>query len=165
MVQNPMDNRPNPIKEVLKDTGKGVKGYVKSRFIIMFITFVMLSVGLTVIEAPFPIPIAILISILDIIPFLGAGIILIPWAFVSYFWINKELGINLAILYVVMTILKQFIEPKVLGGQIGARPLYTFLATVIGLLILGPIGVLIGPLIAVVINSILKVSKNLNKKK
>lgn len=160
-----MDNRPNPIKEVLKDTGKGVKGYVKSRFIIMFITFVMFSIGLTVIEAPFPIPIAIVISILDIIPLLGAGIVLIPWAIVSYFWTNKELGINLAILYIVMIILKQFIEPKILGEQIGVRPLYTFLATIIGSLILGPIGVLIGPLIAVVINSILKVNRNLNRKK
>lgn len=160
-----MDNRPNPIKEVLKDTGKGIKGYVKSRFIIMFITFLILSIGFTIIDAPFAIPIAILISILDIIPLLGAGIVLIPWAFVSYFWTNKELGINLAILYIVMTILKQFIEPKILGNQIGVRPLYTFLATIIGSLILGPIGVLIGPLIAVVINSIIKVNKNLNRKK
>lgn len=160
-----INNFQNFLKLILEDTGKGIKGYVKSRFIIMFITFLILSIGLTIIDAPFAMPIAILISILDIIPLLGAGIVLIPWAFASYFGSNKELGINLAILYIVMTILKQFIEPKILGNQIGVRPLYTFLATIIGSLILGPIGVLIGPLIAVVINSIIKVNKNLDRKK
>ncbi|MBC8587887.1 AI-2E family transporter [Paratissierella segnis] len=160
-----MDNRPNLFKEIVKDTGKGIRGFLKSRLIIMFITFIILSIGLTIIDAPFAIPIAILISILDIIPILGAGIVLIPWSFVSYFWTNKEFGINLAILYMVMTILKQFIEPKILGDQIGVRPLYTFIATIVGSIILGPIGVLLGPLIAVVINSIIRVNKNLNRKK
>lgn len=160
-----MDNRPNLIKEILKDTGKGVKGFLKSRLIIMFITFIILSIGLTVIDAPYSIPIAILISILDIVPLLGAGIVLIPWAFISYFWTNKEFGTSLAILYIVMTILKQFIEPKILGDQIGVRPLYTFLATILGTLIFGPIGVLIGPIIAIIINSIFKINKNNDRKK
>lgn len=160
-----MDNFIDVLKHVLKDASKGVKGYFKSRLIIMTITFVILSIGLSVIDAPLPVLMAFIISIIDIIPLLGSGIILIPWAIISYFWGVKELGVSLGVLYVVMTILKQFIEPKILGDQIGIRPLYTFLATVVGSFIFGPVGLILGPIIAVIINSILKTRNMLNNKK
>jgi predicted PurR-regulated permease PerM len=151
-----MDNILEVIKAILIDSFRGIKGYLKSRVIILGIVFIILTVGLTVIQTPTPILIAIFISVIDILPFIGAGIVMIPWGIVSYLFGNKETGVGILILYVVLTILKQFIEPKVLGDQIGIRPLYTFLTTVIGALIFGPIGLMLGPLIAVVINSIVK---------
>ena len=151
-----MDNLMNFINEILRDATKGVKGYFKSRVIIMGIVFLILSIGFVIIEAPMPYLLAFIIAALDIIPLLGAGIVMIPWGFYMYFFGDRELGIGLAILYVVLTILKQFIEPKVLGGQIGIRPLYTFLATIIGSIIFGPMGIILGPIIAVIINSMLK---------
>jgi len=68
------------------------------------------------------------------------------------------------VLYVVLTIAKQFIEPKVLGDQIGIKPLYTFLATIVGSLIFGPLGLILGPILAVVINSIIKTKSIWDKK-
>lgn len=150
---------------VAKDAGRGIKGYFKSRLIIMGMTFLILSIGLSIIESPWPIVIAFLLSIIDIIPLLGAGIVMVPWAIISYFWGVRELGIGLGVLYVVLTIIKQFMEPKILGDQLGIRPLYTFLATVIGSLVLGPIGLILGPIIAVIINSIFKIKHRLNDKK
>ena len=67
------------------------------------------------------------------------------------------MGINLAVIYVVLIIIRQIIEPRILGKAIGIKPLYTFMATILGSLLLGPIGMILGPLIAVVINSTLMI--------
>lgn len=149
---------------IIKDTFGGLKGYFKSRLIIMLIVFGMLSIGLTIIESPLPYFMAFIIAILDILPLLGAGIVMIPWGIISYIWGNKDLGIGLLVLYVIVTIAKQFIEPKVLGDQIGIRPLYTFVATIVGSLIFGPLGLILGPILAVVINSIIKAKSAMDKR-
>lgn len=159
-----MNNLSELLSAIIKDTAVGVKGYFKSRVIIMAIVFLILSVGLLIIKAPMPYLIALIIALLDIVPLLGAGIVMIPWGTIAYFWGNREIGVGVFVLYVVLTIAKQFIEPKVLGDQIGIKPLYTFLATIIGSLIFGPLGLILGPILAVVINSIIKTKSIWNKK-
>ena len=143
--------------QIIKDTGKGIKGYIKSQLILMIITFIILSISLTIIDVPHPILISLGISILDILPIVGSGIVMVPWAIISLIGGNNQLGIGLAIVYAVLIIIRQIIEPRILGKEIGIRPLYTFVATILGSMILGPIGVILGPLIAVVINSVLKI--------
>ncbi len=154
-----MNNKKDFIGEIIKDTGKGIKGYIKSQIKLMLITFIILSIGLTLIGAPLPVLIAGGISLLDIIPVLGSGIVMLPWSIINFIMGNKDMGGNLAILYVALVILRQFIEPKIIGKEIGVRPLYTFIATILGAIVLGPIGVILGPLAAVVINSIIKIRK------
>lgn len=145
------------ILRIIKDTGKGIKGYLKSQLILMLITFIILGISLTIIEVPMSILIALGISILDVLPIVGSGIIMIPWSIISFISGNNQMGIKLGILYFVLIIIRQILEPRILGKEIGIRPLYTFLATILGSLILGPIGVILGPLIAVVINSTLMI--------
>ena len=149
---------------VVKDTTLGVKGYFKSRLIIMAIVFLILSIGFLILDAPMPYFLAFIISLIDMIPLLGAGIVIIPWGIFSYFWVNRDLGTGIIILYVVLTISRQFFEPKILGNQIGIRPLYTFLITLLGSIIFGPIGLFLGPLIAIIINAIIK-SRNIMDKR
>lgn len=143
--------------QIIKDTGKGIKGYIKSQLILMIITLIILSISLTIIDVPHPILISLGISILDILPIVGSGIVMVPWAIISFIVGNNQLGISLAIAYAILIIIRQIIEPRILGKEIGIRPLYTFVATILGSMILGPIGVILGPLIAVVINSVLKI--------
>ncbi len=150
------------IIQIINDTEKGIRGYIKSQLILMTITFVILSVGLTIIGAPLPILIALGISILDIVPVLGSGFVMIPWSIISFISGNTYMGTRLAILYASLAILRQIIEPKIMGAQIGIRPLYTFAATVLGSLILGPVGVIAGPIIAVVISSIYRTKKRMD---
>lgn len=160
-----MDNKKDFLKQIMNDTGKGIKGYMKAQVTLMFITFIILGIGLTIINAPHPILISAGISILDIIPVLGAGLVMIPWAIISFILGSKDMSANLAILYVILVISRQFIEPKIVGKEIGVRPLYTFIATILGSFVLGPIGIVLGPLIAVVINSIIKTKKNLDNRR
>lgn len=143
--------------QIIKDTGKGIKGYIKSQLILMIITFIILSISLTIIDVPYSILISLGISILDILPIVGSGIVMVPWAIISFIVGNNQQGVNLAIVYAVLIIIRQIVEPRILGKEIGIRPLYTFIATILGSMILGPIGVILGPLIAVVINSVLKI--------
>lgn len=149
--------------KVIEDTGKGIKGYIKAQFTLMIITFIILSIGLTAIDISWSILIALGISILDILPIVGSGIIMVPWSIISFFSGKTDLGIKLAILYVSLAIIRQIIEPKIVGDEIGIRPLYTFFATIIGSLILGPIGVILGPVIIVIISSIFRTKDKINK--
>lgn len=151
------------ILKIIKDTGKGIKGYIKSQLILMAITFIILAISLTIIQVPKAVLIALGISILDILPIIGSGIIMIPWSIISFISGKNQMGMNLAIIYVVLIIIRQIIEPRILGKEIGIRPLYTFMATILGSLLLGPIGVILGPLIAVVINSTLMVIQEKKK--
>lgn len=150
-----MNNKKDFLYQIINDTGKGIKGYMKAQITLMFITFIIVGIGLTIIDVSHPILISAGIAILDIIPVLGAGLVMIPWSIISFILGNKDMGANLAIIYVVLVISRQLIEPKIVGKEIGVRPLYTFISTILGSFVLGPIGIILGPLIAVVINSII----------
>lgn len=152
-----MNNIIDLLNQLIKDTGKGIKGYLKAQLMLMFSTFIIFGIGLVIIDAPLPILIALIIAILDIVPILGSGIVMIPWSIISFISGNNSMGINLAILYVVVTITRQIIEPKITGDQIGIRPIYTFIATLIGSMIFGPIGVIAGPIIVVILKSLYEI--------
>lgn len=155
-----MKDKKEIINRILSDMGRGVKGYLKSQLILVTISFITLLVGLSILDLRFSILIALAIALVDILPVLGSGIIMVPWSLISFISGNVELGRGLAILYVILLVSRQLIEPYVLGKNIGVRPLYTFLATIIGSIVLGPIGIVVGPLIAVVVTSIIRVVKD-----
>lgn len=148
-------------RRILRDTKKGIEGYFKAQIILMIMTFIIFSIGLLIIDAPYPMLIAFIIALVDILPVLGSGIIMIPWVLLSLLSKNSQLALGLAIVYLVATLIKQVLEPKITGDKIGIRPLYTFLATLIGTMIFGPIGIIVGPIIAVIIKSITGTNRNI----
>jgi predicted PurR-regulated permease PerM len=160
-----MDKLMEFISQMIKDTGRGLKGYLKSQLILMGIACLILSAGLMFLKVPYFILIAIAISIIDVLPVIGSGIIIVPWSIISFILGNSYLGKGLAVIYIVLIITRQVLEPKILGKEIGVRPLYTFLATILGSIILGPVGLILGPLIAVVITSIIRTKKNIDSRK
>ena len=106
----------------------------------MSITFIELSIGLTLIGVENSIIIALLISIFDILPILGTGGIMIPWAIISLLTNNIGLGISLAIIYLIITIIRNIIEPKIVGKELGLHPLVTLVSMFIGGNVAGLIG-------------------------
>ena len=160
-----MDNLMEFVSQMIKDTGRGLKGYLKAQLILMGIIFIILAIGLRILEVPYFIWISIVISIVDVLPVLGAGIVIVPWSVISFILGNSYLGKGLALIYIILIITRQILEPKIMGKEIGVRPLYTFLATILGSLIFGPIGLILGPLIAVLVTSIIKTKKNIDSRK
>lgn len=104
----------------------------KAYCIIMLITFIELSIGLIVLGVHSPFLIAAIIAIVDILPILGSGTILIPWALYTLFSGNYVLGIGLGVLYIIITVIRQVLEPRVVGKQIGLYPLLTLICMFVG---------------------------------
>ena len=125
------------IKDYLSNT---VFVCLKSYVLIMFITFVELSIGLTIIGVENPIIIALLTACLDILPILGTGGVMIPWAIISFILNDVGLGIALIVVYLIITIIRNIIEPKIVGTQLGLHPLLTLILMFIGLNVAGIIG-------------------------
>ncbi|MBR4691743.1 MAG: sporulation integral membrane protein YtvI [Oscillospiraceae bacterium] len=106
--------------------------YGKSYLLVMLITFGELTAGLLIIGVKQPILAAVLIAIFDIFPIVGAGMILLPWALISLIQKKVLQAIGLALLYVVIIVVRQFLEPKVVGKQVGLPPLVTLICMFVG---------------------------------
>lgn len=129
---------------------------LKSYILLMLITFTELSLGFTIIGIERPILLGAIICVIDILPILGTGTILIPWSIISLFIGNIWLGIELIILYVAITVIRNFLEPKIIGNQVGLHPLITLLAMFCGLRLFGLAGLFGLPLVLIVFNNLLK---------
>ena len=129
-------------------------GYLKALLIILCITFTELFIGLSIIRVRYAVLLAFIISIIDILPVLGTGTVLIPWSIYSLLIGNTKLGISLLILYIIVLIIRQIIEPKIVGGQIGVHPLLTLIAIYVGLKTMGVFGMILGPITFLLVKNI-----------
>jgi predicted PurR-regulated permease PerM len=83
---------------------------------------------------------ALLIALLDILPIVGTGTVLLPWALISFITGDFASGICLLVIYAVITVIRQFIEPKIVGDQVGLHPVATLIAMIVGTRLFGAIG-------------------------
>lgn len=113
---------------------------VGSYAVIMSITFVELSVAFSVIRMNHAIIIAACISVFDILPVLGTGGIMIPWTLMMVVYGNYPLALELFLIYVIITVIRNIIEPKIIGGQLGLHPVVTLVSMFVGVEFFGPIG-------------------------
>lgn len=137
---------------LIKDYGVNVLfKYAKAYFIIIIITFVEVSIGMLILKVPLPFLVAGITAIVDILPVLGTGTILIPWSVYMLITGNYFLGIGLLVLYVVIAVIRQIIEPKIVGRQIGLYPLLTLMFMYIGAQLFGIWGMFGLPIVVTVI--------------
>ena len=123
----------------------------KAYFILMSITFVEVSIGLLILRRPNAIPIALLVAAMDILPILGTGTVILPWAAYSFIVGDFFTGIGLLIMYAVVTVVRQTLEPRVVGKQIGLYPLLTLICMFIGARYFGFWGLLGFPVVLAVL--------------
>ena len=121
-----------------------------------------MSLGLWFLHIPWFVLVALIVAMLDIVPFFGAGLVMIPWALIVLLTGNQHLAIGLAVLYFIQFMCRQITEPLLLGKRIGLRPAVVFLATIAGSFLLGPAGFLLGPFLAMLAAIVLpRLSKKL----
>jgi len=125
------------IKEYLVNTLFVV---IRSYALIMSITFVELSIGLSIVGIPNAILIAFVIAIFDILPVLGTGGIMIPWIIITFLKGDYQIAIGLLAVYIFVTIIRNILEPKIVGGQLGIHPVVALMSMFIGVNLLGVIG-------------------------
>jgi sporulation integral membrane protein YtvI len=128
--------------------------YLKSYFILMSMTFVELSIGLTLLKVENAIGLAFLIALVDILPVLGTGSVMIPWAVLTLFQGDVHFAAWLFLIYIFITVVRNVVEPKVLSTQIGLHPLVTLVSMYVGARLFG-VGGLFGFPISIAIITIL----------
>ena len=140
-----------------RTTTKGIAKLFKAYATIMLITFTEMFIGLSfmkligVYKGGYIAIIAFVTCIVDIIPVLGTGTVIIPWAIYSLVTGNVGLGIALIVLYAVITVLRQIIEPKLVANQVGLPAIVTIAAMFIGARVFGAFGIIILPLTVIVL--------------
>ncbi len=128
----------------------------------MTLTFVELSIGLSLIGIDHSVLIALAISIFDILPVLGTGGIMIPWSLICLIQGNFILGIELILVYVIITVIRNIVEPKIVGAELGIHPVATLMAMLVGGQLFGIIGLFGFPILLSFI--LFKTEKNKNEK-
>lgn len=130
-----------------------VWGYIKTQFILMGFTFTLTIVAMLVMKSPYALLLSIIIALIDALPFFGSGFILWPGAVIHLVTGNTFLAIGYMVLYASIQVMRQILQPKILGTQIGLHPLLTLFSMFFGFKCIGVIGLIIGPIIAVILKA------------
>lgn len=138
------------VDQMLINLRKSIFGFLRSQIILSAMTYVISLAGLLILDIKYPMAIALLIIIVDIMPILGTGSVLVPWA--AYLILTGDLftGIGLIILFLFITVFRRIVEPKILGDSVGIGALSALISLYVGFKLVGVIGVFIGPLIVII---------------
>jgi sporulation integral membrane protein ytvI len=133
--------------------------YIKAQIILMTICFFEILVCLNLLSflglnVPYPLLMSIIICIIDALPILGAGTVLIPWAVISFALSDIKLGIALIIIYLFVLSVRQMLEPKLVSQNLGVHPLITLISMYSGFKIFGVMGFLIGPVVMIILKNV-----------
>ncbi len=146
------EGKKNLLVEIKQVFSKTILKMVRAYGIIMFITFCELSIGFTILnligvmDNSYVYVIALVTAIFDILPVAGSGGILVPWAIVSLIMGDIGQAIGIIVIYVIITVIRQYIEPKIVGDSLGVNPIITLAGLYFGLKLFGFIGMFVVPL-------------------
>ncbi len=141
---------PEKNKEFLVDIrsylGKTLSGYLRAYLILMCLTFLELSVGFLALRISNAFGIAAITAVADALPVVGTGTVLLPWAVISLFQQRVYLAIGLGLLYLIITVVRHFVEPKIIGDQLGLPPILSLFCIYLGFVWFGVFGAILFPI-------------------
>lgn len=153
--------RKYPMVSLVVDTTKDVfSNMFKAYFIIMVVTFFELWIGFLIMKLEHSVVLACIIAIFDFLPVFGIDMIMIPWIVICAFTNKISLALGLLIIYLLIVITKNILEPKLIAKGLGISPLVSLIGMYLGMKILGFIGLIIVPVILVIVIQVIKVKKN-----
>jgi sporulation integral membrane protein YtvI len=141
---------------ILSDLRMATVGFLQAQVILSTITYLVSLSGLVFLGVRYAMAIALLIILVDILPILGTGSVLVPWGIFSITQGRTFLGVGLFVLFITITVLRRSIEPKILGERIGLSALSTLICIWVGFKALGVLGVLLGPLLLILYKALVK---------
>ena len=139
------------------DLIKALGGYIRTQLILMCITTTICIVGFLVLRINNAIVLAFVIGIFDALPMFGSGAILVPWALYNVILGKYSVGLGLGAIYALIVVIRQTMEPRVLSEQIGVYTLVTLIGMYVGFKLIGVLGLIIGPIAIIVLQTIQKV--------
>ncbi len=143
------------IREIIKT----LSGYLKAEAFLVLISFLISLTGLYIyyfvgLNIKFPLVAALGIGFVDALPIFGSGTVMLPWAVISAINGDLNLAISLLFLWIIISVTRQFIEPKIVSGQIGIHPIFTLISMYTGFRLIGIGGMLIGPIILIILKNV-----------
>ena len=137
--------------------------YIKSYSLLFLLTFVELTIGFLILKIPNAVILAIIIAVFDLMPILGTGGVLLPWALMMLIMDNYGMALGILALYLVITGIRNTLEPKIVGKQIGLHPLATLAAMLLGLRLFGLVGMFAFPITLTVANAMRRTREQSDK--
>ena len=143
------------IRELISSLG----GYLKAELTLVLISFIVSLIGLYIfqflgLKVGYPLLAALAIGFVDALPILGSGSAMIPWAVISAINGDIHLAIAILVLWIIMSVIRQFAEPRVVSHHIGIHPIFTLIAMYTGFKAIGVLGMFIGPIILIILKNI-----------
>ena len=151
-------------REMLGNVSSGIKEYLKAYFFVFLITFFELYAGLSVLGRKYALLIAFLVAVFDILPLFGVGAVLVPWGVILLARGSIGVGIGMLALFLVMTVVRQIVEPHLIGKHLGIHPLASLVSVYVGYMVFGFSGMLVAPFVALVIKGALEGSESGKKR-
>jgi sporulation integral membrane protein YtvI len=142
------------VQTVYYELRKALFGFLKAQLTLISITALIVLVGLLILQIDYAVTISILIGTIDLLPYLGTGAVFLPWIAYCFLTGDFTLTIGLSILYGVVVIQRQIMEPKLLSSTIGLDPLATLVSLFAGFQLFGFVGLIIGPVLLVIIRAL-----------
>ncbi len=125
--------------------------YIKSYLQIMLITFFIMLVGFLILQVRDAIIVAMIVAALDLLPVIGVGVVILPWSIFAFATGDSRIGIGLIIIFLVYTVSRELLEPKILGKSLNIHPIITLISLYLGYAVFGVAGLIIFPLLAMAI--------------
>ncbi|MDM5336934.1 sporulation integral membrane protein YtvI [Fictibacillus enclensis] len=138
------------VELVFTQLSRATVGFIRAQLILSFITYVLALIGLLILDVKYAVLIALFIILVDILPILGTGSFIVPWAIYNFIVGDDFLAIGLIIMFVVLTVIRRIIEPKILGSSLGISALAALISLYLGFQLLGFIGLIVGPALVII---------------
>lgn len=130
-------------------------GWLRAQIKLMGVTFLLLFTGFVLLQVRFALLLGLGIAFLDALPLFGTGTVLIPWGLISMMSGDFRLGVGLLLLYGAAALIRNVLEPKFLGAQMGVSPLLTLLSIYVGYRICGVVGMILLPILTMLAAEVL----------
>ena len=140
-----------PAADALKRMKNAVGGWLTAQLKLMGVTFTILTLGFVVLRIAYAPLWALVVALVDALPVLGTGTVLVPWAVICFLQGEGARAIGLLGVYAVVTLSRSMLEPKLVGRHLGLDPLVTLMALYVGYKLWGVGGMIFAPLLAVTI--------------
>lgn len=131
-------------------------GYIRAEFLLSVGVFIILIIGFLVIGQNYALLLAMGLAILDFIPIIGAGTVMVPWMVIDVINGRYQHGIALLVIWGVIALFRRIGEPKVLGDQVGLHPIVSLFAIFLGMKVGGIVGMIFGPVLVLTVLNIIR---------
>ncbi|OUQ76553.1 sporulation integral membrane protein YtvI [Flavonifractor sp. An100] len=136
----------------LRSTALGAfGGYLKAELLLSVGVFFILLVGFFVVHQPYGLLLALVLSIMDFIPIIGAGTVMVPWAVIALFTRDYSTAIEMMVIWGIIAMFRRVMEPKFVGDQTGLSPILSLVSIYVGMRLAGVLGMILGPIVLLVL--------------